>query len=172
MSQAADAKDVETVKPDSPARREASTAESGKLENDKLTPQQTRNESDRFRERPESLEGTAPHRTSKAGKHEWREETLPNGECRFCRYSPTKICVATPELRAGELQKVDEHALALQRQADAQARAAAVSRVRAVVRTATVRRCPAWPPALTSPLASRPRQLPLSRLPSSARGPV
>lgn len=129
---AADAKDVETVKPDSPARREASAADSGKLENDKLTPQQTRNESDRFRERPESLEGTAPHRTSKAGKHEWREEILPNGECRFCRYSPTKICVATPELRAGELQKVDEHALALQRQADAQAKAAAEAREKAL----------------------------------------
>lgn len=129
---AADAKDVETVKPDSPARREASAADSGKLENDKLTPQQTRNESDRFRERPESLEGTAPHRTSTAGKHEWREEILPNGECRFCRYSPTKICVATPELRAGELQKVDEHALALQRQADAQARAAAEAREKAL----------------------------------------
>ena len=60
------------------------------------------------------------------------DSTVYCGECRFCRYSPTKICVATPELRAGELQKVDEHALALQRQADAQAKAAAEAREKAL----------------------------------------
>jgi len=128
----AETRDVEQVGKETPAKREASAAESGKLENDKLTPQQTRNETDRFRERPEGLEGTAPHRKSKAGKHEWREETLPSGECQFCRYSPTKICVNTPELRAKELQKVDDHALALQKQADAQAKAAAEAREKAM----------------------------------------
>jgi|GEM_PF-2168784 len=128
----AETRDVEQVGKETPAKREASAAESGKLENDKLTPQQTRNETDRFRERPEGLEGTAPHRKSKAGKHEWREETLPTGECQFCRYSPTKICVNTPELRAKELQKVDDHALALQKQADAQAKAAAEAREKAM----------------------------------------
>jgi hypothetical protein len=128
---AGETKDVDQVPKQDAAQREASAAESGKLENDKLSAQQTRNETDRFRDRPESLEGTPPHRKSQNGKHEWREETLPNGECQFCRYSPTKICVATPELRAGELKKVDEDLLALQKRADEQAKAAAAAREKA-----------------------------------------
>lgn len=130
-------KNVDDVPPESPAKREASAAESGKLENDKLTPQQTRNETDRFRERPESLEGTAPHRKSRAGEHEWREETLPNGECHFCRYSPTKICVDTPELRASELEKTEKHVAGLEEQAEAQARAAAEARRKALAESAS-----------------------------------
>jgi len=124
--------EVDKVHPESAAKREASVAESGHVESDKLTPQQTRNETDQFRSRPESLEGTPPHRKSKMGEHEWREEQLPNGDCTFCRHSATKICVATPELRAKELEKTEKHVLGLEEQADVQAKAAAEAREKAM----------------------------------------
>jgi hypothetical protein len=124
--------DVDQIPPESAAKREASVAQSGHVENDKLSPRQARNETDQFRNRPESLEGTAPHRKSKAGEHEWREETLPDGECQFCRHSRAKVCVNTPELRASELEKTEKHVAGLEEQADAQAKAAAEAREKAM----------------------------------------
>jgi hypothetical protein len=88
---------------ETPAAREAGVAESGKVPNDELTPGQVRNEADELSAHPEQLEGTAPHRQRRMGEHEWREQ--PDGS--FCRFSPTRICVDTPELQKAEVAKAE-----------------------------------------------------------------
>ena len=86
---------------ETPAAREAGVAESGTVPNEELTPGQLRNEADELSAHPEQLEGTAPNRQRRMGEHEWREQ--PDGS--FCRFSPTRICVDTPELQKAEVAK-------------------------------------------------------------------
>lgn len=83
-------------------------SETGHIESDKLSPSQLHNETQMLSEHPEMMEGTPPHRRAQVGEHEWTENTLPNGECEFCRHSAARVCIQTPELRAQELGKADK----------------------------------------------------------------
>ncbi len=83
-------------------------SETGHIESDKLSPSQLHNETQMLSEHPEMMEGAPPHRRAQVGEHEWTENTLPNGECEFCRHSAARVCIQTPELRAQELGKADK----------------------------------------------------------------
>jgi hypothetical protein len=117
--------DIADAAPESAAAREASVAESGTVPNERMSARQVRNEIDDLNAHPERVEGTAPHRHAEAGEHQWREDGAS-----FCRFSPSRICVTSSEVRAGHVANAETRAAEAEADAVARARMAAEARER------------------------------------------
>jgi hypothetical protein len=83
--------DISKAKPESVSARDSSVRDSGRIESDRLSDRQIKNELDHIKDNPNLVEGTPPNRTAKIGEHEWHEQ--PGGG--WCRHSEEKrkICV-------------------------------------------------------------------------------
>jgi hypothetical protein len=113
------------------AQREASAKDTGHIESEKMTKPELRNETEMLAEHPNMLEGTAPNRHAKVGEHEWIEQPMENGGCKFCRHSKP-ICVETPELRTAEMKQAEENAIKARTKAQEAADEAAAARQKAM----------------------------------------
>ncbi|QAU23616.1 DUF4157 domain-containing protein [Dyella sp. M7H15-1] len=113
------------------AEREASAKETGHIESKKLSKPELHNETEMLSEHPGMLEGTPPNRRAKVGEHEWIEQPMENGKCRFCRHS-SPVCVDTPELRTDAMKHAEEAAADMRNKAQLAADEAAAARQKAL----------------------------------------
>ena len=81
--------DISKAKPESASARDSSVRDSGRIESDRLSDRQIKNELDHIKDNPNLVEGTPPNRTAKIGEHEWHEQ--PGGG--WCRHSDGVVCV-------------------------------------------------------------------------------
>ena len=137
LEQNALADEGKVVKEHEPAAQEGaakdakSPDETGHIESDKLTPEQLHGETEMLAEHPDMVKGTPPNRRAEVGEHEWMEEPLPDGECRFCRHSAARVCIKTPELRTAELEKAEQRVESATAHAQERADEAATARLEA-----------------------------------------
>ncbi len=153
-TRAGDQIELTDAMPESAVAREASVAESGSLPNERMGAQRIRNEVDELNAHPERVEGTPPNRRAEMGEHQWREAGPV-----FCRFSPTRICVDTTELRGAHVARAEARAAEAQADALASSERAALARQRASASTPLTapkrRRC--RPTSPTPRRASPPR---------------
>jgi len=86
--------DISKAKPDSVPARDSSVRDSGRIESDRLSDRQIKNELDHIKDNPNLVEGTPPNRKARIGEHEWHEQ--PGGG--WCRHSNGKVCTRLEDI--------------------------------------------------------------------------